>query len=77
MNYDNDICARVDQIFEALDIWQKLRDIPINDEDEIEEDFMHFPSETDRFEIWHWIEDTYNVSVNTLQFYTNEMINLQ
>lgn len=44
-------------------LWEQLGDIPINDNDEIDEKFLDFPKGTDRFEIWHWFEETFNVSV--------------
>jgi hypothetical protein len=50
-------------IKQALKIWDKLRDIPINDNDEIGLSFIHFEKGTDLHDIWHWIENTYNVSI--------------
>ena len=38
-------------------LWDKLGDIPINDDEEIEEDFLHFEKGTDRYTIWHWFEE--------------------
>jgi hypothetical protein len=52
---------------EALvNLWERLGDVPVNDDGEIEEDFLHFPTGTDREEIWSWIEETYDVSVYDL-----------
>ena len=39
------------------DLWKELGDIPINDDEEIEEPFLHFEKGTDRYEIWHWFEE--------------------
>lgn len=47
----------------AEDLWQSLGDVPINDDDEIVEPWKQFPAGTDRFEIWHWFEDTFGLSV--------------
>ncbi len=44
-------------------LWCKLSDIPINTNEEIEENFQHFNIGTHREEIWHWFEQTFNVSV--------------
>lgn len=49
----------------AREVWSNLENISINNEGEIEEEFMHFSIGTDREYIWHWIEDTYNISVAT------------
>lgn len=39
------------------ELWEKFGDIPITEDDEIDEKFLHFPIGTDRFDIWHWFED--------------------
>ena len=44
-------------------LWEKFGDIPINKDEEIEEDFLHFKKGTDRFEIWHWFEETYDITL--------------
>lgn len=45
------------------ELWASLGNISINEDDEIEQGWKHFPAGTNRFEIWHWIEETYNVSI--------------
>jgi hypothetical protein len=30
---------------------------PVNENDEIEEDFLDFPSGTDKFDVWHWFDE--------------------
>jgi len=47
----------------AKEKWEQFGDIPVNDDDEIEQKFEGFEVGTDRIEIWHWFEDTFNVSV--------------
>ena len=38
--------------------WEAFGDIPlVEDGDEIDANFLHFPKGTDRFEIWHWLEE--------------------
>lgn len=44
-------------------LWQKLGDVPVNDDGELEEKFLHFEEGTDREEIWSWFEETFNISV--------------
>lgn len=47
----------------AKDLWKILGNIPVNENDEIEESFLDFPIGTDKFEIWHWFEEEFNLSV--------------
>ena len=49
-------------------LWQKLGDIPIDKDENIEETFLHFNIGTNRFEIWHWFEEEYNISITELMF---------
>lgn len=48
---------------EAEKLWEKLGNIPVNENGEIEQPFQHFEVGTDREEIWHWFEDTFDISV--------------
>jgi len=56
------------EIYSAEELWDKLGDIPTNDDDEIEENFFHFDIGTHREEIWHWFEETYDISVGDTFF---------
>ena len=42
---------------ELQELWNELSDIPVNENDEIEEDFPDFPSGTDKFDVWHWFDE--------------------
>ena len=50
---------------EARYQWDILGIIPCDEEHDtkIEEPFLDFPIGTDKFNIWHWFEEKYNVSV--------------
>lgn len=37
-------------------LWEQFDDIPINDADEIDEEYMDWPVGTNRFDIWHWFD---------------------
>jgi hypothetical protein len=50
-------------IEEAKKLWAILGDIPVNENDEIEESFLDFEVGTDKFEIWHWFEEEFDLSV--------------
>jgi len=39
------------------DIWNKFRDIPVNENDEIDIDFYIWKKGTDKFLIWHWFDE--------------------
>jgi len=43
--------------------WEELGDIPVDEDDCIEEDFLLFEKGTDKFEIWYWFEEAFHVSV--------------
>lgn len=32
-------------------------DIPVNNDDEIEEDFLNFPVGTSKIDVWHWFDE--------------------
>lgn len=51
------------EIYSAEELWSKLGDIPTDSDDKIEENFFHFDVGTHREEIWHWFEDTYDISI--------------
>jgi len=48
----------------AHTLWAELGDVPtVGSEDCIDEDWRQFPKGTPREDIWHWFEETYNLSV--------------
>lgn len=54
----------LDQVFE---LWDKLGDCPINESEELDCDLELngelFPKGTDIYDIWHWFEETFNISI--------------
>ena len=50
-------------LIKAKALWEKLGNIPINDNSEIEERFLHFNMGTFNEDIWHWFEDEFNLSI--------------
>ena len=79
--YDNEYCPRcvdnthiadVNERSIAFDdseletLWELFGDVPINNDDEIEEDFIDFPAGTYRFEIWHWFDERCSKGVKAL-----------
>lgn len=53
----------------ALKYWRRLEDVPINEDEELDEDFtvddVTFDRGTHRNAVWHWFEKHFNVSVAT------------
>ncbi len=54
----------------AKKLWDQLGDIPVDEDDNLDEDFIIangsdtvFEKGTDKFEVWHWFEDTFDISV--------------
>ena len=44
-------------------LWQLLGHTFIDEDGNILESFLHFEIGTDREDIWHWFEETFNLSV--------------
>ena len=44
-------------------LWDKLGDVPVNDDGELEEPFEHFGEGTDREDVWRWFEWFFNISI--------------
>lgn len=38
-------------------LWQAFEEIPVNNDDEIEMDFLNFPKGTSKFDVWHWFDE--------------------
>lgn len=41
------------------DLWAELRDVPVNDKDEIEAAWRHFKAGSHREDVWRWFEATF------------------
>ena len=53
----NGIVFRASEILKKY--WDKLDDIPVNDDGIIQESFLWWPKGTDREDIWHWFDEKY------------------
>jgi hypothetical protein len=54
-------------------LWADLGDVPVNDDGDIEEEWLGFPAGTDREEIWQWFEEEFGISVaEDLMYRTGE-----
>ena len=39
------------------ELWAQFGDVPVNKDDEIEEDFLCFEKGTPKFDVWHWFDE--------------------
>lgn len=44
-------------------LWELIGEVPVNNDDEIEEDFLGFPEGTHKEEVWHWFDEEYPAGV--------------
>ena len=63
---DNIEKAQKDKAFN--DLWNKLGDIPTNENNEIELDFIHFKAGTDLDIIWQWLEGEFSVTLGDFMY---------
>ena len=50
------------------ELWKLFGDVPINDADQIEEEFLGFPEGTNRFDVWEWFDKRHNGGVYSLAY---------
>jgi hypothetical protein len=49
-------------------LWASLGDVPVNDDGEIQIPWGGWQAGTDREEIWHWFEETFEIPVHALMY---------
>ena len=47
----------------AMEVWGEFGNVIVDEDDNIEQGWRHFPAGTSKFDVWHWIEDKYDVSI--------------
>lgn len=45
------------KLYTLIELWELFAEVPVNNDDEIEEDFLCFEAGTSRFDIWHWFDE--------------------
>lgn len=55
-------------------LWVYFGDVPMNEQEEIEEPFLGFEAGTDRMDIWHWFDEHYSKGVVQLIYDVEEMV---
>lgn len=61
------------ELAKAKKLWSELGNIPVNDDGETEEQFLDFEAGTHCEEIWSWFEETFDVRVYDLMFFSREL----
>lgn len=44
------------RLLEVYELWDRLSDVPVNEQEQIDVPFEHFAKDTHRENIWHWLE---------------------
>lgn len=55
-NFCNCCNAKV-RLLNLIELWDRLSAIEVNEDDELEEDFLSFPAGTDKMDVWHWFDE--------------------
>ena len=50
-------CQEHVRLLTLEELWDKFSEVPVNNDDEIEEDFLLFDAGTSKFDVWHWFDD--------------------
>lgn len=59
-------CVREEK--DILEMWELFEQVPVNNEDEIETDFLYWPKGTDKFDIWHWFDNHYSKGLSAILY---------
>lgn len=50
-------CESHEMLTSLQGLWDKFKNIPVNQNDEIEESFLCFDTGTSKFDVWHWFDE--------------------
>lgn len=74
---DHDSCKKyLEFMVTGLMQWQELGDIPVDEDDNIDCDYLHFKKGESKIDIWLWFESEYNASV-VEQFMPNSLVDIE
>lgn len=51
------VCNKHVRLLTLSQLWEELEDIPVNNDDELEVDYMQFTAGTSKFYVWHWFDE--------------------
>lgn len=52
-----DDCEDHTELLTLQELWKRFEEVPINNDDEIEENFLCFDTGDSRFDVWHWFDE--------------------
>lgn len=52
-----DDCKSTTNVATLSELWEDFSNIPINNDDEIEEEFLGFAKGASKFDVWHWFDE--------------------
>ena len=52
-----DDCEEHEKLATLPELWERFSEIPVNNDDEIEQDFLCFEAGTSKFDVWHWFDE--------------------
>lgn len=50
-------CGEHMQLLTLPELWERFANVPVNNDDEIEENFLSFQAGTSKFDVWHWFDE--------------------
>ena len=50
-------CENHTELMTLRQLWQAFEKVPVNNDDEIEKDFLNLPAGTSRMDVWHWFDE--------------------
>lgn len=50
-------CKEYTYLLTLKELWNEFSEVPVNNNDEIEEDFLSFPVGTSKLDVWHWFDE--------------------
>ena len=59
-------CGMKTEYLDVNELWERFGEVAINDDDELEEPFLGYEEETDRFVVWKWFDDHHPSGVKDL-----------
>ena len=50
-------CDAHTDLYTLKELWERFSKVPVNNDDEIEENFLLFEAGTSKFDVWHWFDE--------------------
>lgn len=65
-------CEEHVELLTLEQLWEKFSEVLVNNNDEIEEDFLSFPVGTSKFDVWHWFDERCPNNLHDDLLYSNK-----